>query len=473
VLWYDAAADTVWALDGRETAPAAATRDMYLTRDGIAEPALSTSGALAVAVPGLVRGLGAVHERGGRLPWPAVLEAAIVLARDGFPVSPLLHERIAAHRGRLDPAARRVFLPEGEVPRPGTILYQTDLAGTLEAIARDGPDAFYVGPIADALGILTVADLAAYRPVWRRAIHGRYRGREIWSMPPPSSGGVHLIEMLNILEGFDLAAAGYGSAAAWHPMIEAMKFAFADRSYYLGDPDFVAVPVARLTSRAYADSLRALIRPDAALPAAAIGGGTSVPPEGRDTTHLSVVDADGNAVAATLTINLGFGSGLLAAGTGVLLNDEMDDFAAAPGQPNAFGLLGGEANSIAGGKRPLSSMTPTIVVAGGRVVLVSGSPGGSRIITTTLQTLIHVIDFGMDAQSAVGAPRIHHQWYPPEVYYEAYGMSPDTRALLTARGHVLEQHQPLGNAQLIVVDPATTVRYGASDPRGAGAAAGY
>jgi len=480
LLGFDAADGQVWALDCRETAPAAADRDMYLV-DGLPDPQLSMTGPLAVAVPGLVRGLWAVHQRGGRLPWPSVLQEAIGLARRGFPVSPLLRERIAANSQRLDPAARQLFLPGDAVPVSGSLLRQMDLAGTLAAIARHGPDAFYTGRIARLLvesvaasgGILTTADLLGYRAIWRQPIHGRYRGREVWSMPPPSSGGVHLVQMLNILEGFDLSAAGHGSAAAWHPMVEAMKFAFADRSIYLGDSDFVTVPVHRLTSRAYADSLRAMIREDRALPATAIRGVTAIPPESHDTTHLSVIDAEGNAVAATLTINLGFGSGILAAGTGVLLNDEMDDFASAPGQPNAFGLLGAEANSIAGGKRPLSSMTPTILVEDGRVVLITGSPGGSRIITTTLQTVIHIVDFGMDVQQAVTAARIHQQWHPPTVFHEAFGISPDTFRLLAAKGHRLQQRAPMGNAQVIVVDLQTGRRFGGSDPRGMGLALGY
>jgi gamma-glutamyltranspeptidase/glutathione hydrolase len=284
---------------------------------------------------------------------------------------------------------------------------------------------------------------------------------------------VLLIQMLNVLAGFDLASAGYGSAAAWHPMVEAMKFAYADRSLYLGDSDFVSVPVARLISPAYADSLRRLIQPQRALDAGALRAVSPPPREGDDTTHLSVVDAAGNAIAATLTINLGFGSGLLAKGTGVLLNDEMDDFAAAPGQPNAYGLLGAEANAIAPGKRPLSSMAPTILTRKGQVFLVTGSPGGSRIITTTLQTIVHVVDFGMDVRQAVTVPRIHHQWFPTPVYFEAYGVSPDTRSRLETMGHTLQLRDAIGNAQAIVVDRESGRRHGGSDPRGEGLALGF
>ncbi len=359
---------------------------------------------------------------------------------------------------------------------------QPDLARTLARIAGEGPEAFYAGDVADGIvttvrdagGILTHDDLAAFRPTWREPVTGTYRGLQVISMPPPSSGGVLLLEMLGVLEGFDLAAAGYGSAAAWHPMLEVMKFAYADRSRWLGDPDFVSVPVARLTSRAYADSLRARIRPDRAIPPEQIAGAAAALPEPAHTTHVSVVDGEGNAAAATLTINLTFGAGLLAEGTGVILNDQMDDFVAAPGVPNAFGLLGGDANSVAPGKRPLSSMTPTIVLdADQRVLLVTGSPSGSRIITTTLQTIVHVVDFGMDALAAVRVPRLHHQWSPPTAFHEPYGLSPETRARLEAMGHTFAERPAIGLAQLIVRDRAAGVWTGASDPRGGGLAKGF
>ena len=475
-----AATDSVEALDFRETAPAAAHRDMFLV-EGAADPDLSRTGGLAVGTPGLVAGLWELHAQRGSLPWARLLDPAIDLARRGFLVAPMLQTRIAYHAERFNAAAREIFLPTDAVPTLGATLVQRDLARTLAAIGRHGPPAFYGGPTATRIvaavtaagGLLALEDLAAYRPVWRAPIHGSYRGLDIWSMPPPSSGGVHLIQMLNIVAGFDLAAAGYGSAAAWHPLVEVMRFAFADRSLYLGDADFVTVPVVRLTSSAYADSLRDLIRVDRALPFESIEGVTVVPAESNETTHLSVVDAAGNAVAMTLTINLGFGSGVVAPGTGVLLNDQMDDFVAAPGIPNAFGLVGDEANSIAPLKRPLSSMTPTIVLREGGVFMVTGSPGGSKIITTTLQSIIHVIDFGMDARQAVTVPRIHHQWYPSLLYHEPFGLSPDTRAILTELGHECQQRSPMGNVQLIVIDQQTGRRYGASDPRGMGRALGF
>jgi gamma-glutamyltranspeptidase/glutathione hydrolase len=327
--------------------------------------------------------------------------------------------------------------------------------------------------VRDAGGVLTAADLAAYRPVWREPVSGTYRGLRVVSMPPPSSGGVHLVEMLQVLENFAIGARGYGSADAWHPMLEVMKLAYAERSLLLGDPDHVVVPVEHLLDRAHADSLYGLIRTEWARPPESIAGARVVPPESEETSHLSIVDAAGNAVAMTLTVNLVFGSGILAAGSGVLLNDEMDDFAAAPGSPNAFGLVGEEANAIAPGKRPLSSMTPTLLLHPGGVFMVTGSPGGARIITTVLQTIVHVVDFGMDIGQAVAAPRIHHQWYPRTAYHEPFGISPDTRRLLAARGHRWTERSPMGNAQAVCVDSTNGRRFGASDPRGMGLARGY
>lgn len=481
VVGWRAGTRTSFALDCRETAPAAATRDMFLGPDGQADLARSQTGGLAVGVPGLVRGLWELHQREGRLPWPRLLADATRLAQAGFPVTPPLRARIGEDEPRFAPPLRALLLPDGQLPPEDALLRQPDLARTLARIAAEGPDAFYAGDVAaslvacvrDAGGRLTRDDLSRYQPVWREPVAGTYRGLRVLSMPPPSSGGVLLLEMLGVLEGFDLAAAGYGSAAAWHPMLEAMAFAYADRSRFLGDPDFVAVPVARLTSRAYADSLRARIRPDRATDPASIVGAATPTLEPAHTTHVSIVDEQGNAVAATLTINLTFGAGLLAPGTGVILNDEMDDFVAAPGVPNAFGLLGGEANAVAPGKRPLSSMTPTIVLDDAGVFMVTGSPSGSRIITTVLQTILHVVDWKMDALAAVRVPRVHHQWSPPTAFHEPFGLSPDTRTTLAAAGHVFTERPAIGLAQLIVRDRATGLWTGASDPRGAGLAKGY
>ncbi len=481
VVGWNRSSDAGFALDCRETAPAAATHGMYRARDGGVDPAASQDGPRAVAVPGLVRGLWDLHVREGRLPWARLIAPAAAYARDGYPASAMLIARLAEEAPRLDETLRSVFIPGGVLPQAGQLIVQPDLAATLSLLADQGPDPFYTGDLAEriaaavagARGTLTMADLASYRTVWRAPVTGTYRGLTVVSMPPPSSGGVHLIEMLHVIEGFDLTAAGYGSAAAWHPLLEAMKFAFADRSRFLGDPDFVAVPVRRLTSRAYADSLRARIPAEHAIPCADIAG-VGAPDHAGHTSHISIVDSDGNAVAATFTINLTFGSGVMAASTGIILNDEMDDFVAAPGVANAFGLVGGEANSIAPGKRPLSSMTPTIVLdADGAVFMVTGSPGGSRIITTTLQTIVHVVDFGMDALQAVSVPRIHHQWSPPTTFHEPYGISPDTRARLAAMGYAFTERQKIGLAQTIVRDRARGLWTGASDPRGMGLAAGF
>ncbi len=467
------------ALDARETAPAAAHRDMFL-RDGIADAGLSRDGALAVATPGLVRGLETFHRRCGRLPWARLVAPAAALARDGFPADSLLCARLRENATRLDDAARAVFLPRGAAPVAGDTLRQPDLARTLLAIRDRGADAFHTGDLAASIagavaragGVLSADDLAGYRPVWREPLRGRYRDCEVVAMPPPSSGGVLLIAMLNLLEPYELGAMPRDGAALAHLLAEAMSFAFADRSRWLGDPDAVAIPVGWLTSRARADSLRTLIRSDAVVPWQSLGGAAVVAPGPDHTTHLSVVDAEGAAVAATLTINLGFGAGMMAPGTGVVLNDEMDDFAAAPGAPNAFGLPGGEANAVGAGRRPLSSMTPTILLRGGRVALVTGSPGGSRIITTTLQTVVNVVDFGMDAAGAVARPRLHQQWWPPVLYVEPGAVGAAALDTLAAIGHVLATVPALGNAQVVTVDPVSGVVRGASDPRGVGAAAG-
>jgi gamma-glutamyltranspeptidase / glutathione hydrolase len=475
ILVHTAIDGRVRALDCRETAPAAARSDMFV-RNGVADPKLSQTGGLAVAVPGLVRGLAELHRAGGRLPWADLLQPAIALARDGFPVDAELQARIKEEASRLDAAGQAVFRPGGVTPAVGSRLVQADLARTLAAIADGGAEAFYAGRLAEAIvagaraagGVLTTADLAACRPLWREPVRGAYRGVEVWSMPPPSSGGVVLVEMLNVLSGRDLAAAGWGAAETWRCLAGAMRLAFADRARWLGDPDFCPVPVARLTSSGYADSQRA--RLDAAFSAPAAAG---APAESPHTTHLSVIDGAGNAVSATLTINLSFGSGVIAPGTGVILNDEMDDFSAQPGAPNYFGLVGGAANAIAPGKRPLSSMAPTIVLRDGRPWLVLGSPGGSRIITAVLQVLVNVVDFGLDLEMAVRAPRIHQQWSPPETGCEPLAVVPEVAAALRARGLVLVPRAVVGNVQAIMIDPRTGVRTGVSDPRGIGEPAGY
>jgi len=473
---FDAAQKEIKSLDARETAPASAHRDMYLV-DGKPDSDLSCNGPLAVGVPGLVAGLWQLHQSSGRLPWADLVQVAARTVKT-IEVSPMLHHRLSYKSQYFNEAARRVFLPEGYVPPVGATIDQNDLFKTMQAIALNGPDAFYQGPVAEAMvsvtrSNMTLHDLATYQPRWRSAVHGRYRGLDVYSMAPPSSGGVHLVQMLNILEPFNLQASGFGSAATVHLLTEAMKFAYADRSRFLGDSDFVNVPVKRLTSAAHADSIRKLISTETAYPERLIVGADLVDEESLETTHFSIVDSEGNAVAATLTINLTFGSCLMAPGTGVLMNNEMDDFVAAPGTPNAFGLVGGEANRVQPGKRPLSSMTPTIVLQEGKVRMVTGAPGGSKIITTTLQTIINVVDHEMNALQAVTAPRVHHQWYPRYLYFEEFGLSPDTRKQLENMGHKLKSRSSMCNAQIIVVDTENGHIQGASDPRGMGLASGF
>ena len=470
------------AIDYRETAPAAATRDMFLGPDGEPDPAKSRDTGLSVGVPGTVAGLAEALERygSGQFSLADLVRPAEALARNGFEVEEDLAASLA-ESGRLArfPSSRAVFLPDGSAPARGARLSQPDLAETLQAIASGGARAFYEGAIADRIvaavrsagGVMSAGDLAAYRPVLREPVRGTYRGYEVVSMPPPSSGGVHLVEILNVLEGFDLKSLGGGSAAALHLMAEAMKGAYADRAAWLGDPDRVKVPVAGLVSKRYAAMLRARIDPERARPAAEVRAGDPLPYESDQTTHFSVVDRDGNAVANTYTLNFSYGLGLVAAGTGVLLNNEMDDFAAKAGALNAYGLVGGDSNAVAPGARPLSSMTPTFLFRDGRLVLVTGSPGGSRIITTVLQVILDVVDFGMNIAEAVAAPRIHHQWRPDILLVET-GLSPDTLTLLRSRGHKVVVGSTSGSANSILVTPEGLA--GASDPRQRGTAAdGY
>jgi gamma-glutamyltranspeptidase/glutathione hydrolase len=482
MLVHLAAKDETVAVDYRETAPAAMTRDVFLDDKGEADPAKSRDSALGVGVPGTVAGLALAHEKygSGRFTLAQLIAPAIKLAREGFPVEDDLADslpRIAPRLARW-PASARIFL-KGDAPLArGDRLVQSDLADSLEAIAAGGPHAFYQGPIAEKMiaalrqsgGIMTLDDLKNYQAIVRPAVRGTYRGYDIASMPPPSSGGVHLIQILNILEGFSLRDTGAGSAATLHLMIEAMKPAYADRSQYLGDPAFVQVPFAWLTSKSYAAALRDAIDPEHARPSKDIRPGTA-PREGDNTTHFPIVDAAGNAVANTYTLNFSYGLGLVAEGTGILLNNELDDFAAKPGAPNAYGLVGGDANAPGPGKRPLSSMSPTIVTRDGHVVLVTGTPGGSRIITTVLQIVLNVIDHQMNIAEAVAAPRIHHQWLPDQVFAER-GLSPDTIRLLEVRGHKVMVGPTMGSANSILISPDGIT--GAADPRQRGTLAeGY
>ncbi len=469
-------------IDYRETAPQAINEKSFLDAQGNADPWKSRDSALSIGVPGTVAGLALAEEKygSGHFTLADLIAPAIALARDGFAVADDTADSLSRDQARLKrwPASAQIFLkPDGDVLARGDRLVQPDLANTLEAIARDGPRAFYQGALAEKIaaaidaagGVMTLDDLKAYRAVERTPVRGTYRGYDIVSMPPPSSGGVALIEMLNILEGYDLAHAD--AAQALFLMVEAMKRAYADRALFLGDPDRVQVPVARLTSKSYAAAWRATIDPARATPARDLGRGGGVRPEGRNTTHFSVIDRFGNAVANTYTLNFSYGVGLVAAGTGVLLNNELDDFAVKPEVPNAYGLLGYEANAPAPGKRPLSSMTPTIVLKDGKPFLVTGSPGGSLIINAVLQVVIDVIDRGMDIADAVSAPRVYDQWMPDTVFAEP-GLSGDLIAALEARGDSVRVRRLPTSANSILVTPAGFV--GAADPRTRGAlAAGY
>lgn len=475
MLVHDAETGRTQAIDYRELAPSGASRDMFLDDKGEADSDKSLYTGAASGVPGTVAGMRMALDTYGSMPWADVIAPAIRLAEEGIIVTPDLADSLEAEREALmkHPSTAKIFFKDGGAGyRPGERLVQADLAATLKKVAAEGPDGFYKGAVAENIaravqaagGPMTVEDLAAYKPVLREPVRGSYRGYEIVSMPPPSSGGVHLIQILNTLEGYPIGALGHNTAETIHLMAEAMKLAYADRSEYLGDPDFVDVPVAALTSKDYAAELRGKISAEYATPSAMIGPGDLAPYESDQTTHFSVVDKAGNAVSNTYTINLNYGSGLVAEGTGVLMNNEMDDFSAKPGVPNAFGLVGGDANAVQAGKRPLSSMTPTIVLKDGETWLVTGSPGGARIITTVLQVILNTIDHGMNVAEASTAPRVHHQWLPDELRIEE-GISRDTLRLLAAKGHTISEKPVMGSTQSIMRDPASGALLGASDPR--------
>lgn len=454
-------------IDFREMAPTAATRDMYLDADGQVVPRASLDGWKAVGVPGSVAGFDRALARYGSLPRARVMASAIRLAGDGFTLTRGDADIIAraAARLRRDPEAARIFLRHDGTPmEPGERLTQPALAATLRAISADGPEAFYQGRVPALVeaasraggGVITATDFATYRLREAEPLRCRYRGYEIMSAPPPSSGGITLCLMLGILEAYDLRGAGWNSARAIHWMTEAARHAYLDRNTLLGDPDFVRNPTERLLSGEYAASVRARIG-ERATPSAEVLPGTP-PHERPETTHLSVMDRDGGAAAVTFTINGAFGAGVMASSTGFLLNNEMDDFTVKPGVPNLFGLVQGERNAIAPGKRPLSSMAPTIVTRDGHVVMVLGSPGGARIITIVLQTILNLVDHGMAPQEAVNAPRVHHQWLPDMIFVEPRAVSADTRAVLESRGHMLTEQTPWGAVALIARDPGVAGR---------------
>ena len=471
------------AIDYREVAPAAAHHDVYLRGDGRPDSAASLYGPRASGVPGTVAGLAYARERYGTRPWAELVEPARHLAHGGFKVGRELSVSLGRDSANLArfAATGRIFLRDGRLYEEGEVFRQPELAATLGRIARD-PGDFYRGHTAtlivssmkDAGGWITAEDLAAYQVVERVPLRGSYRGVEIVTMPPPSSGGVVLLEMLHMLERYDLKAMGAGSSRALHLMIEAMRRAYADRAEFLGDPDFVAVPVAALTAPDYADRRAATISTTSASPSRTVGHGEPAPREGQETTHFTIVDRWGSVVANTYTLNDSYGSRYVVAGAGFLMNNEMDDFAAKPGTANLYGLVQGEANAIQPRKRPLSSMTPTLVLRDGRLWFALGSPGGGTIINTVLQVILNVVDHGMDLQQAVDAPRIHHQWLPDSIDWEPYGISPDGRAALEGMGHVFRAApHTLGDVHAIMIDPRIGVRLGVSDPRLNGRAVGY
>ncbi|MEH2425505.1 MAG: gamma-glutamyltransferase [Nostoc sp.] len=514
LLMHSEKTGDIKALDFRERAPLKATRNMYLDAEGKVRPNASINGYLAVGTPGTVAGLYEVHRRYGKLPWQEVMKPAIALAAYGF----ILRTGETWHSLQTNdprkqtilnnPAAREIFTRNGEFYKSGDKLVQSDLARTLTAIAEN-PQSFYTGSIARAIasdmvkngGLITLEDLKAYKPIWRTPVCGNFRKAKICSMPPPSSGGVHLLQILNIIGDTDLKSLGWHHPDAIHLMVEAMKIAYADRSEYLGDPDFVKVPVQELLSPAYAKKRRQEINMQVARPS------TEVKPvdketlqrfsqannqsleeniiplsaqslklhatryESPETTHLTVVDEERNAVSLTFTVNLIFGAGVVTPGTGIVLNNEMDDFAAAPGVPNAFGLVGNDANSIAPCKTPLSSMTPTIVTESGHFRMAAGAPGGSTIITQVLQVILNVLEYNMDVGAAVSVPRIHHQWLPDELRVESWGLDALTVQDLRRRGHKIKETAPWGNGNAIAVTADGTLE-GAADPRGEGSPKG-
>ncbi|HFM3005248.1 TPA: gamma-glutamyltransferase [Escherichia coli] len=445
------------AIDFREMAPAKATRDMFLDDQGNTDSKKSLTSHLASGTPGTVAGFSLALDKYGTMPLNKVVQPAFKLARDGFIVNDALADDLKTYGSEVLPNhenSKAIFWKEGEPLKKGDKLVQANLAKSLEMIAQE---------MQKNGGLISKEDLAAYKAVERTPISGDYRGYQVYSMPPPSSGGIHIVQILNILENFDMQKYGFGSADAMQIMAEAEKYAYADRSEYLGDPDFVKVPWQALTNKAYAKSIADQIDINKAKPSSEIRPGKLAPYESNQTTHYSVVDKDGNAVAVTYTLNTTFGTGIVAGESGILLNNQMDDFSAKPSVPNVYGLVGGDANAVGPNKRPLSSMSPTIVVKDGKTWLVTGSPGGSRIITTVLQMVVNSIDYGMNVAEATNAPRFHHQWLPDELRVEK-GFSPDTIKLLEAKGQKVALKEAMGSTQSIMVGPDGEL-YGASDPR--------
>jgi len=477
------------AIDYREMAPAAATRNIYLDKNGnvIEGEGGSIEGYRAAGVPGTVRGMELALKKygSGRLSWAQLIEPARRLAANGFTVNYTLARGLRGSREYLSKYAetKRIYLNNGKFYNEGDLFVQPDLAATFTRLQQRGANEFYEGQTAQLIaadmkrhdGLLTLADLRGYVAKERQPLRGTYRGYEVISMPPPSSGGAVLIEMLNILEGYDFKRIDWASSERYHLMTEAMRRAFADRAEYMGDTDFVKVPIAGLIDKKYAAQLRNTINPDRASSSEQVKAGKPLGYESEETTHFTVVDGEGNAVSNTYTLNNSYGSAVVAKGTGLLMNDEMDDFAAKPGTPNLYGLIQGERNAVAPRKRPLSAMTPTFVLRkDGSLWFTVGSPGGPTIINTVLDVITNVVDYGMNIQQAIDAPRIHHQWLPDELVFEPYGLSGDTQNALAARGHKLAKPRYLGDAEGIMIEEKTGMRLGATDPRRSdGLAVGY
>jgi gamma-glutamyltranspeptidase / glutathione hydrolase len=478
------------AIDYREMAPAAASRNVYLDKNGdvIKGEGGSIEGYRAAGVPGTVRGMELALKKYGshRLTWSQLIEPARRLATNGFTVTNSLARGLRGSRDYLSkyPETKRIYLKNGKFYNEGDLFVQPELGATFARLQRGGPNEFYEGRTAKLIvddlkqhdGLITMEDMRGYVAKERETLRGTYRGYDVVSMPPPSSGGVVLLEMLNILEGYDLKKMDWASSERYHLMAEAMRRAFADRAEYMGDTDFVKVPIAGLIDKKYASQLRSTIDPHRASTSEQVKAGKPAGYESDETTHFTVVDADGNAVANTYTLNNSYGSAVVAKGTGIIMNDEMDDFAAKPGTPNLYGLIQGERNAVAPRKRPLSAMTPTFVLRkDGSLWFTVGSPGGPTIINTVLDVITNVIDYNMNIQQAIDAPRIHHQWLPDELVYEPYGLSGDTQAALTARGHKLvDKPRYLGDCEGIMIEEKTGIRLGATDPRRSdGLAVGY
>lgn len=463
-------------LDFREMAPLKASKNMYLDEKGEVIKDASTIGYLAAGVPGTVKGMSAMLDRYGTMKLSDLIQPAIKLAEKGFLINDRQEQTMLGSKDifKKFPSSSKYFLKkDGSTYKSGDLFVQKDLAQTLKLIAKEGPDAFYKGKIADLIaadmakqgGIITKEDLAAYEAIWRKPIEGTYRGYNIISMPPPSSGGTHIVQILNVMENANIENLGFASSKTLHIMAEAMRQAYADRSEYMGDPDFVKIPLNKLISKEYAKAIYAKIPANKALPSSKIKAGLGQIHEGDNTTHYSVLDGKGNAVSITYTINNYYGSGAAVDGAGFLLNDEMDDFSIKPGVPNLYGLIGGEANAIEPKKRPLSSMSPTIVLKNGKVFMVVGSPGGSRIITTTLQVISNVIDHKMDISTAVYSPRFHMQWLPDELRTEPFGIVKDVQNNLEKMGYKITKEPYMGDVNAILVDPETGKITGSTDPR--------